>query len=155
MKWGIWKALFRDDEGECLNKASGPAAACIMDALLRDVVLALARLLDPAEQGKHQNASIAQLVTNGVPKGLHDFLKHVSAIRNKRLAHSDVTAMREAIRVKYGITDSEVDEAFKQIIAIVNDVELKATNGQTAYDYCEDQGRDAAHLLLRALAEND
>lgn len=155
MKWGIWKALFRDDERECLNKASGPAAACIMDALLRDVVLALARLLDPPEQGKHQNASIAHLVTNGMPKGLQDFQKHIGAIRNKRLAHNDVTAMRKDMRIKYGISDSEVDDAFNHIIAIVNDAEAKATNGQTAYDYCKDQGRDAAHLLLRALAEND
>jgi hypothetical protein len=155
MKWGICKALFRDDEGESLNKASGPLAGCIMDALLRDVVLTLARLLDPPVQHGHQNASIAHLITDGMPERLRDFQKHVSAIRNKRLAHNDAVAMRQQIRIAYGITDSEVDDAFTQIIAIVNDAEVKASNGQTAYDYCEDQGRDAAQLLLRALAESN
>jgi hypothetical protein len=151
-KWGLWKGLFTDkDAVKALNNASGLASMHFSDSMLKDVVLGLARLLDPPTQGGYENASIAHIAQDDFPAGLKTFQSSVKAIRNKRLAHNDAASMQEQLRVHYGVSDTQVDEALKQIIEIVNKAEVAKTDAGTAYDYCEDQGRGAAKQLVRAL----
>ena len=82
MKWGLWKAMFMDDSAvKTLNKASGVAAACILDVLLKDVVLGLARMLDPKSQGGNENAALERVIEGEVPAELRSCGTRVREIR--------------------------------------------------------------------------
>lgn len=151
-KWGLWKGLFMGEEAvNTLNEASGLASMHISDSLLKDVVLGLARLLDPPKQDGYENASIAHLGQGELSTNLKEFQDSVKAIRNKRLAHNDMSSMQEQLRVHYGVTDTQIDDALKEITEIANQAQVAKSESQTAYDYCEDQGCGAAKELIRAL----
>jgi len=152
LKWGLWKSLFMDDTAVSqLNDASNVAAACIQDALLKDIVIGLARLLDPKTHGKSQNASVLHATNDTLCSTLSEFSKKVRDIRNKRLAHNDATASAAHNRIDYGLTDTEVNAAFERISAVLNLKECEERGSQTDYACCEDQGREAANNLVAAL----
>ena len=151
-RWGLWKSLFMDgDAVERLNQVSGVAAGSIQDSLFRDIALTLARLLDPPQQGRNENASVQQLTGGELPEELEAIRKRVAAIRNKRLAHNDAPAMREETRLHYGFTDEDVDDAIARVTQIVNEAECAATDATTCYEYVEEQGKQAGARFVQGL----
>lgn len=161
--WGAWKHLYMEDEAFRVRNAANASAffRIIRDCILDDVLMTLARLLDPPTQGNNQNLVVSGLVdhlklsdatdTEKVREAvefLDEFRNKVEVVRHKRLAHNDRDVIvAHGTGIRYGITDIEIDDALVQLRRMMAIVDVQfPPDDPVRYD---DQigGDAAAHVI--------
>ncbi len=147
MKWGLWKGLFvgKGDGVDALNRASNVAGGCLQDALRTDILLGLARILDPVTQGSNHNLTLEGVIDCELCPILKPFRNKIKTARNKRIAHNDLKNFRTEHQIDFGVSVIEVDEAFACIQRHLED----GTGGVD--DIWIHEGEVAAHSLIKSL----
>ncbi len=104
LEWKVFEALFFESNPDTIHNSAPGFFEVVRYALQRDILLALARLTDPATMGKFENLSLQALV-EALPTdadaervaeiraklaSLHDEVAPLRAWRMKYLAHNDL-----------------------------------------------------------------
>lgn len=149
LEWRIFSELFRayEERIDVLNQSSGTTALVIQNALRERVIVKLCRLIDPACQGKNNNASLEALfqsteMSEDAMDILHKAISgadHFKEIRNKSIAHRDVG--HATLEKNFsGVSYQDIDQRSKLIglaIRVFAEEKLNTTlilNMTSAYD---------------------
>ena len=127
-RWDAYKKLFRSQERvKLLNQTAPDFFHLIQKVLADDVLLAVARLLDPASTGNKPNLTLARLALEIEGLGEHALADEIDIAReqlrtrcssilqtrNKSLAHRDYdTAVGSTVLDP--VTGKAIDEAIRQ-----------------------------------------
>lgn len=138
LKWKVYRSLYGEspEQIDLLNWSAPAFFALLGDILLDDVLLAIARLIDPSQTGKWENASIGNLIAilpaEDVAKHSWDtkfnkltcLSKDIRTLRNKKIAHQD---LKQALRYHDdplpGISRAYVEEVLKDTRVLLGDIE--------------------------------
>jgi hypothetical protein len=154
--WQYHQRLFGHsaERVELLKEADAPLFAVFQRTLSREVLLAIARLTDPAETMGKANASLVQLLQHIAPhidetlaKDLESDLQQLTLFcdsirnhRNRLLAHHDLaTALEYHPDPLPGIARGMVDEALSRIGALLNRMGEPFGAGNVRYDLVIDR----------------
>lgn len=166
-RWKIFRQLYAGSQTriDLLNETAGSFFHMIQLVLLEHTVLSLSRLLDPAQSGNYQNATLAQLVSHSeiqahpcLAEELKQQLEKAKEIctpfckvRNKRIAHRDFnTALKIDPNPLPGISRQNVEDALKASREFMNTVERFFTQSSTGYEHCiMDKDGDSLVAYLR------
>ncbi|MFC1611120.1 hypothetical protein ACFL6C_09185 [Myxococcota bacterium] len=163
----VFEKLYADDPATValLNETAGNTFRVIEDSLFESIVLAIARLLDPAKTASQKNLTLQALIdclrANGqqqLAKSLDSDLKTLKQAaaslrkhRNKRLAHTDC-AIKEGASQLPALTMGIVRDAAAQVHKLLNRVESALSKSSTAFDYTT-LTHGGPGSLIRRLAE--
>ena len=150
-KWLEYRKLFAKSEErlDLLNSSAGFFFYTIQKVVWEDVLLHIARLLDPPKQGKHANLSLRML-----PDFLRDqeaepaptlcWLLEVAEEsagfvrdwRDKHLAHRDLDyAMGRAASPLAAVSRQQVEQALASLRAVLNHLHTHYLGGQVGYEH--------------------
>lgn len=148
-KWLEYRKLFAKSAQriDLLNETAGFFFGVVQDVLWKDVLLHIARLTDPAKQGKYENLTLFQL-PNIVPKPelvielcqLIEVAKTSSKFardwRNKRLAHHDlaITLDLQAVPLP-GVSRQHVEETLASFRAVLNHLHAHYFQSEVAFEH--------------------
>jgi hypothetical protein len=147
-----YRQLYSSQERiDLFNDAAGTFFGILQDILLRDTLLALARLIDRAETGTKQNLTLQRL-----PSLLNNHVELQAAVaadvdsaksvckaavgwRNRRIAHRDLdVALSEEKAPLPEIPFDDINDALATIAKLLNRLEAHFNNGATVmYDWLE------------------
>lgn len=176
VRWQIYRQLYAasDEAIDLLNRSGSNVFYLLQFMLLDDVTLRLAKLTDPAFQGKFENLSLDRLamalesddkefVSTTVAPALGK-IKIACAkfrdLRNKRVAHRDLThALGLEKEPLPGISRENIETALAFLRMAMDAVELHFTQSQTEYEdvivpYSSD-GNRLLKVLREGLAAED
>jgi len=162
-EWAQYRTLYVEDRGvvELLNNTARVFFGLVQHLLRRGVFLNIARLTDPAQQGRYQNLSIRALPGLISDCRLRDeveaqvdatcrMAEGVRRHRDKRLAHLDrMDALKaESESTLEDIPVAEVDNIVKAIGTTLNTVQAHYCHNETAYGSFVEPVEDANLLLF-------
>ncbi|UBM09677.1 hypothetical protein [Cupriavidus metallidurans] len=151
-RWIIYRDLFGTSEGrvDLFNETAGTVAVIVQDVLLRDVQITISKLGDRAATGQNRNLTLRRLqielrdageidVSNQMEPLLVEFEAASKAVRNRRnkwIAHSDLdTLLAARAEPLYGPSREEIETILRALRAVMDCVEIKYTDGTTAYEH--------------------
>lgn len=152
MNWKNYRSLFgtSPERVELLNWAASTFFGLLDGILLHDIVLAIARLTDPAQTGSYINASLERLVevleptldssmVNSLKEKLDELdtlCEPIRKMRNKALAHTDLdTALSYHSDPLPGISRAYVEDVLKQIRDFLNILDEGFSRSVAAYEH--------------------
>lgn len=146
--WSIFRQLYGSEESVAvLNTSGGAAALVIQESLLDDVMLSLARLLDPPSSGKNKDNLVIEalrplvVLLNDVKqvdafdnalRNMRDSSRKIFEHRNKRIAHSDM-GVSLAMSKLPGVSRNEIQEVLHHCHEVMNVITLNFGIGETIY----------------------
>lgn len=173
-KWIVYRQIFAGDQQQIdiLNRTAPFFFRIIQQAMLEDIVLAMARLLDPAETMGNQNRSLMQLLHQldderfaELQKELRDDLLQLEEAsqvfkvwRNKKLAHTDLAMeLRVSDNPLPGISRALVETALEALRKLMNRVNGYFMDSSTAYEHFSTitGGDRLLELLEKGVKEED
>jgi hypothetical protein len=141
--WDVCETLFGNKgRVDLVNATMGVLALHVRNQFLNGVTLGVARLLDPPNQGKFENLTLAR-VCNSCPDGLreragkllgeiHAKSESMRELRNKLIAHSDLDhATTRTVPVVYG-TREKITNLLRSLLALFNLIDLHYLKQTTA-----------------------
>ena len=146
VKWGEYVQLYgtRPERVDLLNSAARSFFKVVHDALWSNILLGIARLVDPPKSAGKENLTIRLL-----PKAVHPSIsakvdcltnRAVEASqfctdwRNRRIAHRDLAVvMRESSKPLEITNRAKVRAALASIVAVLNAVELHYLKSNTCF----------------------
>lgn len=151
LNWKNYRALFgtSPERIEVLNWAASSFFRLLDGILRHNVMLAIARLTDPAKSRGHDNTSIEKLIELLKPSADPEFLKvwnqklaalktyrePLRKIRNRLLAHDDLaTSLRYHAEPLPGISRAYIEGALEQIRDLFGDIEEKFRGSRTHHE---------------------
>lgn len=146
LRWDMYVQLFRNGRSEPIIGNNRAFFTWLRFILLSDVVLSLARLTDPPNQGPNKNLVLRRLIPQspsesdlGLISELNTCLTEIDdqsasfrIIRNKALAHDDLDVASESLFMAVDL--SEVDLALGKIRDFMNLYQLHFRDSTTAYE---------------------
>ncbi len=138
----------------------------LQNVLLHDVQLWLSKIGDPAGAGDKKNLTLrglqyelreageADLVMSVEPHlvAFELAIENIRYRRNKWIAHNDLVTRLQAREVPFaGPSRDEIDNALTLLRAVMNHVQMKFTESETAYEHFV-MNQDGEHLVT-ALAQ--
>ncbi len=160
-KWKLYCQLFGDPATVgILNEAAGFFAYAVQETLWHDVVLHLARLIDPKESFGNENLSLARLVAllddssleakvAGLLETVKDKCSFVKPWRHKRLAHRDLDhALATAKDPLPGISRADIEAALHAVRELLDAIQLYYEDTSTAYEHVSLPAGDGRGLLV-------
>ena len=168
VKWVLYRQVYasKPEDIELLNRHGSNIFYMFQMQTLDDVCLIFSKLTDPNRQGSNENLSLKQLIVyasdNSEPelaqnlKAKFDLLKDACEkfrlLRNKRIAHADLThSLGVANEPLPGISREYIEKALELLRGLLNHVELHYRDTQTAYDMVIIPYSSDGNKLLKAL----
>lgn len=162
-RWIIYRQLFgtKKERVDLLNEAAGTVTWMLQNVLLHDVQLWLSKIGDPAGAGDRKNLTLRRLqnelrgageaeLADSVEPHLDAFelaSEKIRQRRNKWIAHNDLVTRLEAREVPFaGPSRDEVENALAALRVVMNHIEVKFTDSQTAYEHFV-MNQDGEHLV--------
>jgi hypothetical protein len=164
-KWQQYRKLFGAKKCtiELLNRTANSFAWMLHEVLLKDVLLSISKLIDPASQGKHVNLALAQLRT-GLSPALHTELtkklteieneiqgqcRDIQTLRNKVFAHRDLDVATGQVAMLDMPSRAQIEVVLKLITKYVNTYSLAF--GDTTFGFAVPDliPGDASSLLFK------
>ncbi|KVR16155.1 hypothetical protein WK11_25645 [Burkholderia ubonensis] len=151
-RWIVYRQLYGTNKArvDLLNEAAANVASIIHDVLLHDVQLSISKIGDPPGSGDRKNLTLRRLqlelrsageteIADAMTPRLETFdaaCEKVRHRRNKWIAHSDLTTLLKARATPLlGPSRQEIETALAALRHVMNCVELKYTDGETAYEH--------------------
>ncbi|KVT36632.1 hypothetical protein WM08_30080 [Burkholderia ubonensis] len=151
-RWIIYRQLYGTNKArvDLLNEAAANVASIIHDVLLHDVQLSISKIGDPPGSGDRKNLTLRRLqleLRNAGETEVADMMtprleafdaacEKVRHRRNKWIAHSDLTTLLTARATPLlGPSRQEIENALAALRDVMHCVELKYTDGETAYEH--------------------
>lgn len=169
LNWQNYGSLYgtSPERIDLLNWAAPLFFALLHGILLHDIIMVIARLTDPAKTGRHQNASLENLLNKLVPslqsdlaekwgcelKSLQIHCKSIRDIRNKIIAHNDLeTALLYRPDPVPGISRAYIESILEKIKKLMGDIEEHFRGIPTSYFhvFASNDGETLIHVLERA-----
>ena len=114
----------------------------------KDIILYLTRLTDPKKQGKHENLVLEQLLEHSDIKTKPELLDQLKiqiialrekcqkcrTIRDKSIAHQDLTHALTALSPYQGISLEDMKESLDMVNKLMNTVSKSLENEETLYE---------------------
>lgn len=165
-KWNEWQALFAGtvETVELLDKTAPAFFAMHQRVLIDDIILSMARLLDPAETGAYENLSLYRLqdcanatgnskLSTDFGAAFETFKKHSESLkiyRNKRLGHNDLDTIRE-IDPLPPVTVQDIKNSLGALQDVMNTVDKYFGKSGISYELVRrgPHGVDAIVLFLK------
>jgi hypothetical protein len=166
LNWKNYRSLFgmSPQRIELLNWAASSFFGLLDGILLHDIVLAIARLMDPPRSFGHDNASLARLIDALGPKAspalvgslqekledLQTLCQPIRDIRNRVLAHEDLaTALNYHPDPLPGISRAYIEGVLERIRTFLNEPEENFRGLTTRYE--DPWSLAGGEALIRAL----
>lgn len=152
LNWKNYRSLFgtSSERIELLNWAASSFFGLLDGILRHDVVLAIARLTDPPQSARKDNASLARLIVMLKPfidttladelrselEDLQTYCEPVRQIRNRLLAHDDLaTALQYHSDPLPGINQAFIEGVLEKIRKLLGDIEERFRGSRTSHQY--------------------
>ena len=152
---------------DLLNWAAPLFFALLDGILFHDIILAIARITDPATTGKFQNASIENSLkklethldsslARQFREGFADLSNHCKSVRDYRdkiIAHNDLDiALRYRADPLPGISRANIESTLEKIQKIMGDIEKHFRGTRTSYThiFTSNDGETLIHVLENA-----
>lgn len=140
LNWQNYRTLYgtSSERIDLLNWAAPLFFALLDGILLHDIIMAIARLTDPSKTGRHQNASLENLLNKLVPslqsnlahqwrselKDLNAHCALIRKIRDRIIAHNDLgTALQYDPDPLPGISRAYIESVLEKIRKFIGDIE--------------------------------
>jgi hypothetical protein len=162
LKWKQYRILFADSQEriDLLNRAGGTFFFIIQEVLRDDVMMHIARLVDPKRNKDKENLSLAQLasaVQVKAPNISGEIFRLVSEARkkahfvedwrNRRLAHTSLdVALRRKAKTLPGIELEQIEGFLRALRDVLNKIMSHFWNGTHAFEIIYADG-DAEYLV--------
>lgn len=162
--WKIYSQLFSKTEKriELLNECATTFFFVVHQTLLKDLLLTLCKLTDPAKQGKNENLSLwrlqdqlAQVADSAVASAGNATLLKIEAyvvplrdLRNKQLAHLDLeTALEKNTNRLSLVQKRDIDKSLQLIRTYLNSIQLYFNDSEWGYEHLGMIGTDGDALV--------
>jgi AbiU2 len=167
-KWAIYRQLYGTDEEtvNLLNESACGFFGMYQSVLLDEVLLTLARLTDPVEQGKYENLTLEHLVQLAETRADRRLLPDVRALlaevvtkcepfrrhRMKRIAHTDLpTALKVVQNPLPDLSREMIEDALRSLRRLMLALRTGFGKDEMVYDRFTPTGDGKALLwCLRA-----
>ena len=149
-RWNMYNSLFAETEEKIhiLQETAPHMFAVIQTALFDDIILSLTRLTDPKKNGKHENLVLEQLLEHSDIKTKPELLDQLKiqiialrekcqkcrTIRDKSIAHQDLTHALTALSPYQGISLEDMKESLDMVNKLMNTVSKSLENEETLYE---------------------
>jgi hypothetical protein len=169
LDWQNYQSLYgTSPERIDLLSWAAPLFFALLDGILfHDIILAIARITDPATTGKFENASLENLLTKLEPhlesdlarqfykslSDLSELCKLVRDHRDKIIAHNDLDiALRYRDDPLAGISRAHIDSILGKIKTLMGDIEEQFRGIPTSYYhvFALNDGETLIHVLENA-----
>jgi hypothetical protein len=167
-KWGEFRILFgtKPERVKILNAAAGKFFRIVQDALLENVLLHIARLVDAPETGRKWNLTLQRLPGLVAPaikaqtQELLDRCVEESAFavdrRNRYIAHRDYhLALGKGAEPLASASRASVQEAIDAIVALLNSLELHYRKSTVDYGALIGDAESLLYVLKDGLEAED
>jgi len=161
-----FRQLFGVSKGrvDLLNEMASCFFWFVNHAFLREIVLSLCRLTDPAKQGEHENVSICQLLTmaegecdsecmDALSERIQGIVHQCDRFRkwrNRVFAHSDKpTLLRYSQEPLPGLELRHIEEALENLRNILNAFQGRFESTETDFDIILEGEAENVVLCLR------
>jgi hypothetical protein len=166
LNWNNYRSLFgtSPERVELLNWAASSFFGLLDGILLHDIVLAIARLMDPPRYRDRDRASLAHLIEELEPvldtamidslqeklQELQTLCQPIRDIRNRVLAHEDLaTVLNHHPDPLPGISRTYIEDVLERIRTFLNDTEEHFRGSTVGYQ--DTWSLDDGEALIRAL----
>ncbi len=139
LKWKIYKQIYgRDEETvELINEIAPGCFKIFQDALLNDVIMTLARLVDKSSTSNTKNLTLSRLLEIIQQEGndeilivrlkekykkIEEMTTVIKAERNKRIGHNDLKSIRSNFVNLVSVSRSNINEIFDDIYDFMNTI---------------------------------
>ncbi len=166
-RWIIYRQLFgtTKERVDLLNETAGTFTGILQDLLLHDIQLSISKIGDPPGLSGKENLTLKRLqlalrdtgetaVADSMDVPLASFEAACGKLRHRRnkwIAHSDLhTSLNARATPLLGPSREEIENALAALRQVMNPVEQKYTNSQTAYEHFV-LNEDGEHLISALL----
>ena len=172
LNWKNYRSLFGTSPGriDLLNWAA-PTFFGLLDGILwHDIILAIARLTDPARSAGKENASLAQLVESLKPfveptviaawhsqlQDLKTYCKPVRDIRNRLLGHDDLaTTLHFHPDPLPGVSRAYIEGALARLRDLLGAIEKHFRGSYTSHQYIISSNDGEALIVVLETAREE
>ncbi|MCL4523070.1 MAG: hypothetical protein M1453_09110 [Acidobacteria bacterium] len=148
VKWQEFRKLYAHSQKriDLLNGTAALFFKVVHDVIWQDVILHIARLTDPVQQGKYENLTFLRVLGAisdpktrlRVEKLLVDVQTNAEFARqwrNKRLAHCDLShATKQSVQPLPGVSRRHIENALASFHAVLNYLSQKYLDGAVLLD---------------------
>lgn len=146
--WLVFTQLFMgpQEQMDLLDRSAGFFFLTVQDALATDIQLTLSKLADPAKSFGKENATVQHPLDDALKLDLalkpkieplcgkfRDASKPVRDLRNKVIAHLDLTTATKTVPPLPGATANEVRAALEALAEFMNAIQTHFGEAPTAY----------------------
>jgi hypothetical protein len=168
-RWIIYRQLFgtNKERVDLLNEAAGTVTWILQHLLLHDVQISLSKIGDPAGSGSRKNLTLRRLQITLRDTGESELSEKMEPLlaafeascekvrhrRNKWIAHNDLpTKIAARSEPLSGPSREEIELSLSALRDVMNCVELKFKDSQTAYEHFA--MNEDGEYLISALARS-